>query len=749
MPIFRGEGGSPASTTETTLNAVTEKANEAAASAANAATSESNAASSATAAATSATNAASSATTASNAVSTTTTNANNAATSAANAATSASNSLSSANSAASSATSASTSASAAAASESAAATSESNASTSETNAASSASAAATSATAAASSATAAATSATNAAASESSVAANATAAAASESAAATSETNAASSASAAATSATNAATSETNAATSASNASTSETNAASSATAAATSATNAATSETNAATSATNAATSETNAATSETNAATSETNAATSATNAAASYDAFDDRYLGTKTSNPSTDNDGDALAIGALYYNSTQGQMYVWEGTAWEAAYLPASGYLALTGGTMTGALTLNADPSTNLQAATKQYVDTIAAASLHYHDPVRVEKEGNLSATYDNGSSGVGATLTNNSTQEALVIDGVTLSVSDRVLIYEQTDATQNGIYTVTDTGSASTNWVLTRATDADSYAPSDPDSFGEGDAFYVLEGTLGAGELYVMNTSGTITFGTTNITFAQISSAQVYTAGTGISISGATISSDITLDEVVANGATTSTAVTVGNLTSTGIDDNATSTAITIDASENVGIGTASPAVKLDVATASGSAYVNINRNSQSSGEVGLSLYGGTSGINWSLYQPTSSNDIRFYGNGADRLTLDSSGNLTATGNVTAYSDERLKSNVQTLDGSKIYEMRGVSFTKDGEASSGVIAQELQKVAPELVNDSGEYLSVAYGNLVGYLIEAVKELKAEIEELKGAK
>ena len=93
-----------------------------------------------------------------------------------------------------------------------------------------------------------------------------------------------------------------------------------------------------------------------------------------------------------------------------------------------------------------------------------------------------------------------------------------------------------------------------------------------------------------------------------------------------------------------------------------------------------------------------------------------------------------------------GSLTCTGNITAYSDERLKSHVETLDGSKVYEMRGVSFIKDGEAGSGVIAQELQKVAPELVNDSGEYLSVAYGNLVGYLIEAVKELKAEIEELK---
>jgi hypothetical protein len=102
-----------------------------------------------------------------------------------------------------------------------------------------------------------------------------------------------------------------------------------------------------------------------------------------------------------------------------------------------------------------------------------------------------------------------------------------------------------------------------------------------------------------------------------------------------------------------------------------------------------------------------------------------------------------------LTLDISGNLTATGNVTAYSDERLKDNIETLDGSKVYDMRGVSFTKDGEAGSGVIAQELQKVAPELVLEGEEYLSVAYGNLVGYLIEAVKGLKAEIEELKEAK
>ena len=190
-------------------------------------------------------------------------------------------------------------------------------------------------------------------------------------------------------------------------------------------------------------------------------------------------------------------------------------------KAAYFDGSGDLAL-----------NQDPTSALQAATKQYVDSIAAAGIHYHDPVRVEREGNLTAAYNNGTNGVGATLTNSGTQAALVIDGVTLNSADRVLVYEQTDQTQNGIYTVTNTGSPSTNWVLTRATDADSYGPSDPDSLGQGDAFFVQEGAAGAGETYVMNTVGTITFGTTNITFTQFSSAQIYSAGDGLTLTGVT-------------------------------------------------------------------------------------------------------------------------------------------------------------------------------------------------------------------------
>src|SRR5210317_96382 len=123
-------------------------------------------------------------------------------------------------------------------------------------------------------------------------------------------------------------------------ATTSATNAANSATAAATSETNAATSETNAATSETNAATSETNAATSATNASTSATNASTSATAAAgsasaaeATLDLFDDSYLGAKASNPTLDNDGNALQDGALYFDTTNNVMKVYDlgSTTW----------------------------------------------------------------------------------------------------------------------------------------------------------------------------------------------------------------------------------------------------------------------------------------------------------------------------------------------------------------------------------------------------------------------------------
>jgi hypothetical protein len=95
-----------------------------------------------------------------------------------------------------------------------------------------------------------------------------------------------------------------------------------------------------------------------------------------------------------------------------------------------------------------------------------------------------------------------------------------------------------------------------------------------------------------------------------------------------------------------------------------------------------------------------------------------------------------------------GSVTASQDVIAYSDARLKENVKTLDGSKVLQMRGVSFDRkdNGASSSGVIAQEMQKVAPELVSDDEGTLGVAYGNLTGYLIEAIKDQQKQIDELK---
>ena len=115
------------------------------------------------------------------------------------------------------------------------------------------------------------------------------------------------------------------------------------------------------------------------------------------------------------------------------------------------------------------------------------------------------------------------------------------------------------------------------------------------------------------------------------------------------------------------------------------------------------------------------------------------------------DFAFFSGSANTLILDrGTNNATFSNNVTAFSDERLKDNIQTLDGKKALQMRGVSYIRDGKEGSGVIAQEIEKIAPELVltaDDEQGTKSVAYGNLVGYLIEAIKDQQEQIDELKA--
>ena len=110
-----------------------------------------------------------------------------------------------------------------------------------------------------------------------------------------------------------------------------------------------------------------------------------------------------------------------------------------------------------------------------------------------------------------------------------------------------------------------------------------------------------------------------------------------------------------------------------------------------------------------------------------------------------------GDSTPSYKLDVAGTIRATGDVIAYSDERLKENVKTIDNSleKVNKLRGVEFNKIGEdkKSIGVIAQEIEKILPEVVEtDEDGMKSVAYGNVVGVLIEAIKELNKEVKELK---
>jgi len=198
-------------------------------------------------------------------------------------------------------------------------------------------------------------------------------AATSATSASNSASSASASASAASTAATNAQTAETNAETAETNAETAETNAASSASAASSSAstattqagiattqaTNASSSASAASTSATNASNSASAASTSATNASNSASAAATSATNAAASYDAFDDRYLGSKSSNPTVDNDGNALITGALYFNTVVPEIRVWTGSTWNP--ISAGGTVVTSFNTRNGDVTLSSSDVT----------------------------------------------------------------------------------------------------------------------------------------------------------------------------------------------------------------------------------------------------------------------------------------------------------------------------------------------------------------------------------------------------
>jgi hypothetical protein len=265
-------------------------------------------------------------------------------------------------------------------------------------------------------------------------------------------------------------------------------------------------------------------------------------------------------------------------------------------------ALGGTALTPAGLTS-VTVTQNPVAALDLATKQYVDTLVSSGITFHSPVKYEvPSGNLVATYNNGASGVGATLTNAGTLVAFTPDGTVASVNDRILIYNQTNQAENGVYVVTVVGSGSVAWVLTRASDADTYALKSPNGLGEGDAFFITSGATGAGETYVCNTVGVITFGTTAITFVQISSTQIYSAGTGLTLTGTQFS--ISNTAVVAGAYGSATQVGTFTVNAQGQLTLAGNTTVTPALGSITGLGSG-VATALAVAVGSAGAFVTFD------------------------------------------------------------------------------------------------------------------------------------------------
>lgn len=169
---------------------------------------------------------------------------------------------------------------------------------------------------------------------------------------------------------------------------------------------------------------------------------------------------------------------------------------------------GAVHLNGDTMTGLLVLSADPSANLGAATKQYVDAVSN-TLSNKQSVVCATTANLTATYSNGTAGVGATLTNSGTLVAFSTDGQSPSANARVLVKNQSTAANNGIYSLTTVGSGAVAWVLTRVTDYDT-----PTQMVVGTFVLVEAGTANASTEWMLSGSVT-TVGTTAANFTQIS------------------------------------------------------------------------------------------------------------------------------------------------------------------------------------------------------------------------------------------
>jgi hypothetical protein len=236
------------------------------------------------------------------------------------------------------------------------------------------------------------------------------------------------------------------------------------------------------------------------------------------------------------------------------------------------PAAG--AFTSVAMTSGTIANA-PVNGTDIVNKAYADAIASG-IHFHEAVALATTAALPAnTYNNGTSGVGATLTANA-NGALSIDSTLTIATERVLVKNEVAGANNGVYVVTQVGSAGTPYILTRATDFDTVGTG-VDQIDEGDFFLVTGGVANLNTAWVQQTAPPITIGTTALVFQQFSAPLVYSAGTGLNESP-TYTFNIANTAVVAGSYGLAASVPTISINAQGQITSASNTAIAIDASQ---------------------------------------------------------------------------------------------------------------------------------------------------------------------------
>ena len=199
------------------------------------------------------------------------------------------------------------------------------------------------------------------------------------------------------------------------------------------------------------------------------------------------------------------------------------VWRDTAGVVAQQSFGAITATSAALTTG--TISTAPVNNTDIVNKAYADAIASG-INFHEAVALATTAALPAnTYNNGTSGVGATLTGNA-NGALSVDSTLTIAAERILVKNEVAGANNGVYVVTQVGSAGTPYILTRATDFNSVGTG-VNQIDEGDFFLVTSGVANLNTAWVQQTDPPITIGTTPLVFQQFSAPITYTAGTGLS------------------------------------------------------------------------------------------------------------------------------------------------------------------------------------------------------------------------------